>query len=293
MRVLIPTWEQQKLPVPPGNNHLQLLLTAQTSPSSALSPQQLLTPIPSSRCSQRLFGVETTQSATAGNRVTRREQDILHPISGCIFPPQPWSATAFLGQQTDSKAQKGLFWWGPCRGVPRVSGEQDAAPPQTLERSHAFSLGTKKWLAQKHQLREDFSSCTLKLRCSRNAAGKAPPPLSWLCLRPFRVNCLALGSAAIKHVLQLSVNSTHSLQERNSYSSVSAVAETYPERWNPAPSGECQSVYPADSTLPVTQVTRALLMYKNTVRRLPASGGSWSWQRLQTASTRSQISTDI
>lgn len=127
-------------------------------------------------------------------------------------------------------------------------------------------------------------------KCCRQSSSS---PLSWLCLRPFRVNCLALGSAAIKHVLQLSMNSMHSLQERNSYSSVSAVAETYPERWNPAPSGECQSVYPADSTLPVTQVTRALLMYKNTVRRLPASGGSWSWQRLQTASTRSQISTDI
>lgn len=46
MRVVIPTWEQQKLPAPPGNHHLQLLLTAQISPSSAPSPQQPLTPTP-------------------------------------------------------------------------------------------------------------------------------------------------------------------------------------------------------------------------------------------------------
>lgn len=124
------------------------------------------------------------------------------------------------------------------------------------------------------------------------AAGKAPPPLSLLSLRPFQVNCLALRSDAIKHVLRLSMNSTHSPRERNSYQ-IAAVSETDPERWNPAPSGECQSVYPADSTLHETQVSRALLMYKNIVRRLPASGGSWIWQKLKTASTRSQISTDV
>lgn len=61
MRVLIPTWEQQKLPVPPGNHHLQLLLTAQVSPSLALNPQQPLTLIPSSRCSQGIPKIEIMQ----------------------------------------------------------------------------------------------------------------------------------------------------------------------------------------------------------------------------------------
>lgn len=114
MRVLIPTWEQQKLPVLPGNHLLQLLLTAQISPSPALSPQQPLTPIPSSRCRRGIPGVETMQSATgAGNGVTRREQDILHPTSGCIWPPG--LVQLFWGNRLTAKRRKASFGGGVQR----------------------------------------------------------------------------------------------------------------------------------------------------------------------------------
>lgn len=70
--------------------------------------------------------------------------------------------------------------------------------------------------------------------------------------------------------LSTSTSSTCFPGRRNS-DQTPAVAKTDAERWNPAPSGQCQCVYPGGSTSHITQASSALLMLKNrSVQQLPA-----------------------
>lgn len=86
-------------------------------------------------------------------------------------------------------------------------------------------------------------------------------------MQAFQVNCLALEPAAIKRVfyslgLSASTNSSRSPGER-SPDQITAAAETGPKRRNPAPSGQCQCVYPARPTPHITRASSALLELQN------------------------------
>lgn len=134
--------------------------------------------------------------------------------------------------------------------------------------------------AQEHQLRLDTSSHTkpqmLQKGCRQSQGREGKGGALLLHLSGESPHS---GISSNTSFTALAQQIPHALLQKENSDQTTAMAETDPEKWNPAPSGECHHAYPAGLTLHIMQASSALPMLKNTVQHLPAFRGSWSWQR--------------
>lgn len=205
------------------------------------------------------------------------------------LPPRHARVQLSWGNRLTAKPRKASFGGGHAEAFPEPLENRMWPHPTPLNALMRFLwvlFGTKASAQGGFQLLHTKAQVLQK--CCRQSS---PSPL--LALPVTVLGELSCPGISCNKTCFTAQHEFHALSSRKKFVSDCCGGKTDPERWNPAPSGQCQGAHPADSTLHETQVSRALLMYKNTVRRLPASGGSWSWQKFKTASARSQVSTDI